>query len=407
MYHLSPEQEARARQALEKESVYGAPVDFAAYVHDRQAPAGEDFDRLVRQEEETLTKAGFAVDERQRAASFLQVNHAVSRCRRQVEGVEVLPTREALAKYDGLPDYWWQAVPVDGDKYTAKVALEFDNGYFIRARSGVKASLPVQTCMFMEHQQVMQNVHNLIIVEEGAELEIISGCATASTTAAGLHLGVSEIYVGKNARLTFTMIHNWGEEVVTRPRSAAWVEAGGVFISNYICLKKVQSLQMYPTARLRGPGATVRFNSIVAAPAGASLDMGSRVILAHPGCKAEVISRAVSFGGEIIARGHLVGEDPGVKAHLECHGLMLSDRGLIHAIPELEGRVAGVEMSHEAAVGKIAQEEVEYLMARGLDEEEATSTIVRGFLNVEIAGLPAGLRRDLDELLAKSNAGGL
>ena len=77
-------------------------------------------------------------------------------------------------------------------------------------------------------------------------------------------------------------------------------------------------------------------------------------------------------------------------------GLILSDEGLIHAIPELEGHREGVDLSHEAAVGKIAQEEVEYLMARGLSEEEATSTIVRGFLNVEIEGLPPELKKELD-----------
>jgi Fe-S cluster assembly scaffold protein SufB len=89
------------------------------------------------------------------------------------------------------------------------------------------------------------------------------------------------------------------------------------------------------------------------------------------------------------------------KGHLECKGLILGG-GVIHAIPELEGTVEGVELSHEAAVGKIAQEEIEYLTARGLDEDEATSTIVRGFLNVDIMGLPDKLRKVLDKTIAES-----
>ena len=407
MYYLSEQQRVLAEGARDKACPFGEDIDLDAYIHDPDHDQVPTYDELVAEERETLVKAGFDVGDHDRAASFLQVNHAIGHCCRKVEGVEVMPMRQALEQYDGLPEYWWQAVDVDADKYTAKVALDFDNGYFIRALAGTKTTLPVQTCLFMSSEKVLQNVHNIIVVEEGAELEIISGCATSHQMKQGLHLGVSELYIKKNARLSFTMIHHWGEEVVTRPRTVVQVDEGGTYISNYISMKKVRSLQMYPTAYLRGRGGTVRFNSVVAAPAGSHLDMGSRVYLSHPECRAEVISRAVSFGGDIVARGHLVGEDPAVKAHLECHGLMLSRRGLIHAIPELEGRAAGVEMSHEAAVGKIAREEVEYLMARGLSEEEATSTIVRGFLNVAIEGLPASLQKDLDELMARSNEGGM
>lgn len=407
MYYLNNQQRLLAEQAREKICPYGENLDLDAYIHDPEHDQVPTFDKLVADESETLVKSGFTVDDRDRAASFLQVNHNIGHCTRKVEGVEVMPMRQALEQYDGLPEYWWQAVSINADKYTAKVALDFDNGYFIRALAGSKTQLPVQTCLFMNSEKVLQNVHNVIVVEEGAELEIISGCATSHQMKQGLHLGVSELYIKKNASLSFTMIHNWGEEVMTRPRTVVQVEEGGTYISNYISMKKVRSLQMYPTAYLRGPGGAARFNSIVAAPPDSHLDLGSRVVLSYPDCKAEVISRTVSFGGDIIARGHLVGEDPSVRAHLECHGLMLSNDGLIHAIPELEGRVPGVEMSHEAAVGKIAQEEVEYLMSRGLSEEEATSTIVRGFLNVAIEGLPASLQKDLDDLLAKSDEGGM
>ncbi|HEC30964.1 MAG TPA: SufD family Fe-S cluster assembly protein, partial [Deltaproteobacteria bacterium] len=109
-------------------------------------------------------------------------------------------------------------------------------------------------------------------------------------------------------------------------------------------------------------------------------------------------ARTLSTGGKIIARGHLVGEVPGIKAHLECKGLILGS-GVIHAIPELEGKSPDLEMSHEAAVGRIGQEEIEYLMARGLSEEEATSVIVRGFLNVDIKGLPKQLQDEIDKAI--------
>ena len=107
-----------------------------------------------------------------------------------------------------------------------------------------------------------------------------------------------------------------------------------------------------------------------------------------------------------MARGHLVGKAPGIKAHLECRGLIL-DGGAMLAEPQLDGFVDGVEMSHEAAVGKIAQDEINYLMARGLTEDEATATIVRGFLSVDIPGLPAQLQAEIDKAVDATDAEGL
>jgi Fe-S cluster assembly scaffold protein SufB len=132
------------------------------------------------------------------------------------------------------------------------------------------------------------------------------------------------------------------------------------------------------------------------------MDVGGRILLKEEETRAEIISRAITNGGNIIARGDLVGEVSGVKAHLECRGLILNG-GTIHAIPELTGKVDGVEMSHEAAVGKIAQEEILYLMSRGLTEDEATATIVRGFLSVDIPGLPPILKAEIDKAVAESD----
>lgn len=118
-----------------------------------------------------------------------------------------------------------------------------------------------------------------------------------------------------------------------------------------------------------------------------------------PGTRAEIVTRTISIGGEIINRGNLTGRAEGIRAHLECNGLMLSNKGYISAIPELDAFTGNAELSHEAAVGRIAPEEIEYLMARGMDEEEATATIVRGFLNVNIEGLPESLAKKINETL--------
>ncbi|OAQ19940.1 SufB/SufD family protein [Thermosulfurimonas dismutans] len=340
-----------------------------------------------------------------REGEFFQADARVVHCRSIPEGLELLPVTEALEKYDWLSDYWWKSVSADKDEYTKATAEDLDDGYFIRVLPGYRLVYPVQTCLYIRTPGVVQKVHNIVIVEEGAELNLITACTTHPGVRSSFHIGVSEFYVKRNAKLTFTMIHNWADETHVRPRTGVIVEEGGTYISTYVTLHQVATIQTMPDCRLVGPGAKATFGSVVAAPKGSYLDLGARVSLEAPETRAEIISRSVSYGGESLARGHLIGKAPEVKAHLECQGLMLSDEGAIKAIPQLDAYYSNVEMSHEAAVGKVAQEEIEYLMARGLSEEEATSLIVQGFLNVRIEGLPEELQKRIDKAIELAREG--
>jgi Fe-S cluster assembly scaffold protein SufB len=183
------------------------------------------------------------------------------------------------------------------------------------------------------------------------------------------------------------------------------IEEGGSLSNNYICMRPVKTLQMFPTATLAGKGAVASFNTVIYASMG-NIDFGSHVILNAPETSAESISRVVSVGGEVIARGKMTGMVPGARAHLECVGLLLSEKGRIDSIPELDGRSNDLDMSHEAAVGRISEEELEYLMARGLTSEQATSVIVRGFLDVEIKGLPEELRQEIRRITQREDLRG-
>jgi len=394
----------KARAAAAKGAAFGEDIDLGIYVSSaEEQPSQVDPSKLPATAKERMLEAGLILDDPdQRAGTFIQMDNAPVHSSVRQEGVEVMAVSQALEKYDWLSDYWWQAVAVDTDKYTASVELNQYNGYFIRTLPGYKTIYPVQACLYLAKARLAQNVHNIIIAEENSELHIITGCTTASNEEAGLHLGVSEFYIKKGAKVTFTMIHNWNPEVAVRPRSAAIIEENGLFLSNYVLMKPVRSLQMYPTARCVGENAVVRFNSILVAGRGSSLDVGSRVILNAKGAKTEIISRAITTGGSIVARGYIEGNAPDVKGHLECRGLILMGKGIIHAIPELKGTLAGIDLSHEAAVGKIAEEEVEYLMARGLTRSEATATIVRGFLRVDIEGLPPLLGAELQRAIEAS-----
>ena len=369
---------------------YKMDAEHHGYVDDLSEIKGEDAAKFL--------DVGVDTAESARAGTFIQKDRSVIHSHARQDGVEVLSISQALKTHSWLNDYLWRHIDPERDLFTARAKAHPHEGYFIRSAPGLQVLNPVQSCLYIAKEGFSQNVHNVVIAEEGSKLQVITGCATSPHLVSGLHVGVSEFYVKKGAQLHFTMIHDWGREVNVRPRTVVHVEAGGVFVSNYISLKPVGSLQMFPTTHLAGEGAVARFNSILVASQGCHLDVGARVILSAPNTRAEIISRAIAAGGSIVARGELIGKAPGIKAHLECKGLILKE-GLMHAVPEIRGYVPGVEMSHEAAVGKIDQGEIEYLMARGVDEEEAVSMIVRGFLNVDIEGLPASLRQKIDRII--------
>jgi Fe-S cluster assembly scaffold protein SufB len=394
-----------ASKVRNKKAVHGPDINLDEF---EKAPvthrylADEELCTLPKEEQKQLVMAGLDVSEKERGGTFIQKDTTVIHCDTNQEDIEVMPIRQALEKHGWIRDYYWKLVSVDTDKYTAAVELDLHDGYVIRALPGSKSIYPIQACLYLDKEGLQQNVHNIIIAEEDSELHILTGCATSPHLKRGAHLGISEFFVKKNAKLSFTMIHNWAEDMVVRPRSVAEVEKGGLFLNNYICMKPVKSIQMYPTTHLVGEDAVARFYSIIVGSPGSEYDVGSRIFLKKPGTRGEIVARTISNGGKIVARGDLIGEVPGIKAHLECRGLILNG-GVIHAIPELEGYADGVEMSHEAAVGKIAQEEIAYLMSRGISEDEATATIVRGFLSVDIPGLPPQLKAEIDRAIETSD----
>jgi Fe-S cluster assembly scaffold protein SufB len=404
MSEIAPnERQELARKALEKKAALGPDIDLQHYAAEGEEHQYlEDPSQLPEEDKETVLGSGVILDDLgQRAATFLQKDQSPIHYSSTQEGIEVTSLSEALEVHDWLESYLWQAVEVDTDKFTAQLGVQETDGYLIRSLPGVKTLLPVQACLYLGHKNLAQRVHNVIIAEEDSELHIITGCSSHPMSK-GLHLGITEFYVKRGAKVTFTMIHNWSPDIEVRPRSVAIVEEDGVFMSNFVAMKPLRTMQMYPVTRCVGPNATARFNSVLVAQAGSLMDVGCRVVLDGPGSRAEIVSRAISTGGDIIARGDIQGKAPDVKGHLECRGLLLAERGTIRAIPELTGLLAGIELSHEAAVGKIAEEEVEYLMSRGLSRDEATAMIVRGFLKVDIEGLPPMLEAELKKAIEDS-----
>lgn len=318
-----------------------------------------------------------------------------------LEGVEILPIAEALEKYEWLRgEYYWGLIPVEKSPLTREQTFtDKPLGYFLRVKEGTKAKLPLQTALYMTGSLGRQVLHNVIILEKDSEFELITGCVSNPVMEEGEHIAVNETYVGNNARLTSTMVHSWGPHVVVKPHSATTVDTGGSYVSNYISLRPAGTTESNPVTYLNGPGASVKYFSVILGSESSLITLGGDVYLNAKGTSAEIAHRAVCTGGKIIQKGLLIGKAE-CRAHVDCAGMLIAagSDGYIESIPGLRSHHEEAHMSHEASIGKIAPREVEYLMAHGMEEREAISMIVRGFLDADIKGLGSELDKRILEI---------
>jgi len=396
---------SRAEKAKDKKALYGPDIDLSRYREHIEKGKIESLESLSSQAKEAAILTGMNLKEEYRSGSYMQIDQSVvyESLNKAYEGqLEIMSTSAALDKYEWIEEYFWKAVPVDQDKYTAQAALNMTHGYFIRVFAHQKPQYPVQSCLLVAENYVSQNVHNMIIVEEGAELQVITGCTLSKSDAEGIHLGISEFYVKKGGKLMFTMIHNWADNFHVRPRTKVVVEEDGAFISNYVLLKQVKSIQAFPVAHLKGARASAKFNTVVYGLKDSYIDLGSRIILEGQDTRGESIARTIAADESVIySRGDLIASTKGYcLAHLDCRGILFSERAKIYAIPELvsDGSLKS-ELSHEASIGPISEEQVEYLMSRGISREDAVSVITSGFLNLDIPYIPEFLDKNIKEVI--------
>jgi uncharacterized protein len=364
--------------------------------------------KLPHQILQEAQKAGLELQEKNRAGTFVHMDQQTiaSKVNEAYEGkIELMDIKAALKKYPWLEEYRWKLVSKDKDEYTKKVAEDYSGGYFMRIMKGAEIAFPLQSCLLITQKNLEQRVHNIIIAEEDSKAHIITSCLQHSTVPNASHLGISEIYVKKGAMLNFTMIHQWSEQTLVRPRSATEIEDNATFVSNYVCMRPVRDAQMYPVAYCKGVNSRASFNSILYGHKNSLLDIGSKAVLTGKDSKAEMVSRAITReGSKMIIRGMIEGNTPDCKGHLECKGLILDNESFMQSIPELIATKKGVEITHEAAVGKISEKEITYLMTRRLSREQAVSLIIRGFMDVSILGLPDALNKEIKTIVDSSAA---
>jgi len=368
-------------------------------------------DGIERGDAEALAQVGVLVDGGARSGTYiLRDSHALC-ARADVDGLELVPIAEALDRYDWLrANYWWKAVPADQDEITQQCAKESDpRGFFVRVSEGARVTLPLQAALYMAGYDMTQTVHNVVILEDEAELHLITGCVSGHEVVRGTHLAITEQYVGRNGDLTNTMVHSWGPEVIVRPHAGTIVQEGGRLVSNYVSLRPAGSIHSNPRTWLNGRNASARLMTVILGSEGSEIITGGEVYLNAEDTAAELVHRGVCTGGRLYQKGLLVG-NARCRGHVDCAGMLVDpkDHGLILSNPGLKALHPEARLSHEASIGKISPEQVAYLQARGMDEREAISMIIRGFLATDIEGLGPQLDAVIAEIaeLAGHGEGG-
>ncbi|MCI1778987.1 MAG: SufD family Fe-S cluster assembly protein [Bacteroidales bacterium] len=355
---------------------------------------------LDKNEKGSLKSVGFNFSGNPEPGKFLMYGADIYHSAPCIPGVEILPLREALLFYPEIKEkYYFRAVDKDQDEFTRLASEKERNGYFIRVRKDIKVEVPLHTAMFMRHEMGTMCLHNIVVLEDGASLHLVTGCASECHLTGGLHVAVTENFIGRGARLTSTMIHDWGPQFVVRPRTATIVGDEGVYVSNYYSVKPAGDIQMNPFTRLEGKNSSAKYMTVIASFENTYSNIGGTVLMSGENSSAELISRAVNYGGTVVQTGLLIGAAKDARAHVDCSGLMLTDSGIIEAVPGLRAMHPDAKMSHEAAIGRINKGEVNYLQSKGLEEMQAVALIIRGFLDIGIDS--EGLDTELEKTISR------
>lgn len=375
-------------------------IEYKGDNYDISSPEIISYDQITQTDLDALAQVGIFLEGNDRSGTLILRDLSSFYMNRQDEGYELLPIAAALEKYDWLRErYFWKAVPENLDEITMQCALQEPLGYFLHVHKGAKVELPCQTALYMASEDLSQIVHNVVILEDNSELQLITGCVSGHNISSGRHMSIDEQYVGKNAKLISNMVHAWEQEVMVFPRSGTVVEAGGRYESSYILLKPSKRIESYPITKLNGEGASAKLTTIILGSAGSNIDIGGDVFLNANDTSAELIHRGVCTGGEIHQKGLMIG-NARCRAHVDCAGMLLNKekQGFIESVPGIKALDAEARLSHEASIGKIAPEQVEYLQSRGMNEQEAISLLIRGFLGTNIEGLGAELDNEISEI---------
>jgi len=363
--------------------------------------------QLSNEERDILHDVGFD-SEASRAGTSVLVDHGLRLIHSNDPGVEVLPLAEALRTYDFVQDLMFGLVSPEENDHIALVAEHMHEplGHFVWVKPGAKVSLPIQTFTLLETPQARQFTHDITLIDSGAEVEMISGSAVPRTLHKGRHISVNETYMRPGSSCTSVSIEHWGEAMDVYSYGYSKMEKGARSTSTEVMMSPIAKSSSYSKSVLE-EDATSSKQAIIFAPEGTHRALNTEIRLAGRGAKCEDMARMVSAGGTIINDALLIGDAGETNGFLGCDGLKLTDKGEIRAVPALAAHAENALLSHEASVGMIDSDKLNYLMASGVEEDTARSLIVQGFLALEDKNIPATLRTAVTAMIAKAKSGGM
>ena len=286
--------------------------------------------------------------------------------------------------------HFGRVIPPNDNKFSALNSSVWSGGSFIYVPPGVSVELPLQAYFRINAENMGQFERTLIIADEGSQVHYIEGCSAPVYTSDSLHSAVVEIVVGSGARVTYTTIQNWSSNVYNLVTKRARVEAEGhmEWIDGNI---GSQLTMKYPAVVMVGPKASGEVLSVAYAGSGQHQDTGAKMTHAAPETTSKIVSKSISKdGGRTSYRGLVrVEEDAyGCTSHVQCDALILDADSISDTYPYMEVGTQDAVIGHEAVVSKVADEQLFYLMSRGLSEEQAMGMIVNGFIEPVTRTLP-------------------
>jgi Fe-S cluster assembly protein SufB len=317
-------------------------------------------------------------------------------------GVIFVSIEDGLRKHPDLfRQYFGTVIPIEDNKFAALNGAVWSGGSFIYVPPGIKIDLPLQAYFRLNAANIGQFERTLIIADEGAQIHYVEGCTAPIYTSDSFHSGVIEIVVKKNARVRYTTIQNWSVNVYNLVTQRALVHENATM--EWVDANLGSKLTMkYPSCYLLEPGAHGEILSMAFAGPGQHQDAGGKVIHFAPHTSSKITSKSISKGsGRSSYRGLLKvykgAQD--VKSNVVCDALLLDDKARSDTYPYIEIDEEDVTVGHEASVSKVGEEQLFYLMSRGLSEEEATTMVVSGFIEPLVKELPMEYAIEMNRLI--------
>ncbi len=300
-----------------------------------------------------------------------------------------------------IKDRFMKLVPPADHKFAALHGAVWSGGSFAYVPSGVHLDIPLQSYFRLNAKGAGQFEHTLIIVEDNAYLHFIEGCSAPKYNVANLHAGCVELYVGKNSTLRYSTIENWSKNMFNLNTKRAVAEEGGrvEWVSGSF---GSHTSYLYPMTILKGKGSSMEFTGITFAGEGQDLDTGAKVVHSAPDTSSAINTRSISkSGGVSTYRSAVVinKNAKGSRSSVSCESLMLDDISRSDTIPAIDIRTSDCAVGHEARIGRISDDEVFYLMSRGMSEEDARALIVSGFADSVSKELPLEYAVEMNNLI--------